>query len=98
MNINKLGEVFTKDITKSNDNKAQNNNLDFADALKKELNESNEIQKNAQAAEVDIATGNVKNLAQATIAIEKAELNMKMMLEVRNKAINAYKELLKTQM
>ena len=99
MNINKLGEVFTKDINKSNNNtNTDNSSLNFADALKKELNETNEIQKNAQAAEVDIATGNVKNLAQATIAIEKAELNMKMMLEVRNKAINAYKELLKTQM
>jgi flagellar hook-basal body complex protein FliE len=36
-------------------------------------------------------------LHQAAISIGKAETNMKMMLEVRNKAISAYKELLKTQ-
>ena len=51
----------------------------------------------ADKAEADIATGNVKDLARASITIQKAEMQMKMVLEVRNKAINAYKELLKTQ-
>ena len=46
----------------------------------------------------DIATGTVKNLSQAAIAIDKAEISMKLMLEVRNKALNAYKELSRTQM
>ncbi|HOI83984.1 MAG TPA: flagellar hook-basal body complex protein FliE, partial [Campylobacterales bacterium] len=39
-----------------------------------------------------------KDLHQAAIAIGKAELSMKMMLEVRNKAISAYKEISRTQM
>jgi flagellar hook-basal body complex protein FliE len=53
--------------------------------------------QNSQKAQVDIATGSVKDLAKANIAIEKADLQMQMMLEVRNKAINAYKELSKIQ-
>ena len=55
------------------------------------------MMKQAEDVEVKIATGEVKDLAKATITIQKAEMQMKMMLEVRNKAINAYKELLKTQ-
>jgi flagellar hook-basal body complex protein FliE len=51
----------------------------------------------AEKAEADIASGQVEDLAKASITIQKAEMKMKMMLEVRNKAINAYKELLKTQ-
>ena len=45
----------------------------------------------------DIATGEVKDLHQAAIAINKADMSMKFMLEVRNKAINAYKEITRTQ-
>ena len=45
----------------------------------------------------DMATGQIKDLHQAAIAIGKAENSMKLMLEVRNKAISAYKELIKTQ-
>ena len=46
----------------------------------------------------DMATGQIKDIHQAAIAIGKAENSMKLMLEVRNKAISAYKELIKTQM
>ena len=45
----------------------------------------------------DIATGQVKDLHQAALAISKAETSMKLMLEIRNKALNAYKELGRTQ-
>jgi flagellar hook-basal body complex protein FliE len=69
----------------------------FGDLLKETLGEMNTIQKEGQEAMSDIATGQVKDLHQAAMAINKAELNMKMMLEVRNKALNAYKEILRTQ-
>jgi len=82
----------------SNINKQNSkNNGNFAEILKKELDETNNALQKAEKIEADIATGKVKDLATATITIQKAEMQMKMMLEVRNKAINAYKELLKTQ-
>ena len=51
----------------------------------------------ADKALADMATGQVKDLHQAAITISKAETSMKLMLEVRNKAISAYKEILRTQ-
>ncbi|OHE06697.1 MAG: flagellar hook-basal body complex protein FliE, partial [Sulfurimonas sp. RIFCSPLOWO2_12_FULL_34_6] len=45
----------------------------------------------------DMATGQVKDLHQAALAIGKAETSMKLMLEIRNKALSAYKELGRTQ-
>jgi len=39
----------------------------------------------------------VKDLHQAAIAIGRAETSMKLMLEIRNKALSAYKELKQTQ-
>jgi len=78
-------------------NSKPNTNDGFADILKKEIENTNETLTKAEKLEADIATGQVKDLAKATITIQKAEMQMKMMLEVRNKAISAYKELLKTQ-
>ncbi len=96
---NNIGEIFTKDLL-NNKNKINNNNnnVDFADMLKKELDNTNQVMQQGQEANIEIATGTVKDLAKANIAIEKADLKMQMMLEVRNKAINAYKELSKIQM
>ena len=71
---------------------------DFFTILSASLNEVNKIQKKGENALGAIASGQVKDLHQAAIAIDKAELNMKVMLEVRNKALNAYKEILRTQL
>ncbi len=80
----------------SNDISKQGNG--FSSILDKTIDEVNNLQKNGDRAMSDIATGSVKNLSQAAIAIDKAEISMKLMLEVRNKALNAYKELSRTQM
>jgi len=69
---------------------------DFFTILKESLNEVNDMQVKGDQALSDIATGQVKDLHSAAIAIDKAEISMKVMLEVRNKALNAYKEILKT--
>lgn len=69
----------------------------FQDLLKGSIKELNEEQKSAEKALADMATGQIKDLHQAAIAIGKAETSMKVMLEVRNKAISAYKEILRTQ-
>ncbi|RAX56968.1 flagellar hook-basal body complex protein FliE [Helicobacter monodelphidis] len=69
----------------------------FASVLKQAVDEVNTKQQQSEQALADVATGQVKDLHQAAIAIGKAENSMKLMLEVRNKAISAYKEILRTQ-
>lgn len=70
----------------------------FAKQLKSALNEVNEIQETSEKAVADMATGQVKDLHQAALAIGKAETSMQLMLEIRNKALSAYKELGRTQL
>jgi flagellar hook-basal body complex protein FliE len=94
---NNISGISTQDLLKTN-NSTNNSNVDFAKMLQNELENTNETLKAGQEANIEIATGTVKDLAKANIAIEKADLKMQMMLEVRNKAINAYKELSKIQM
>lgn len=94
-NLNNLNKLNT--LNKSDKAGNATSDLDFGKMLKDSINEANSIQKTSENALSDLATGQVKDLHQAAISIGKAETNMKMMLEVRNKAITAYKEILKTQ-
>ncbi|MCR4941730.1 MAG: flagellar hook-basal body complex protein FliE [Campylobacter sp.] len=77
--------------------KSKQSNLDFGSILNDSLKELNKVQEDADKAVADLATGEVKDLHQAALAIGKAETSMKLMLEIRNKAISAYKEIARTQ-
>ncbi|ARU49301.1 flagellar hook-basal body complex protein FliE [Sulfurospirillum diekertiae] len=78
-------------------NKADSTSGDFSKILQDSIEEINDSQVKGDKAMADIATGEVKDLHQAALAINKAEMSMKMMLEIRNKALSAYKEIARTQ-
>jgi len=100
--INNINSLSTADLLKNKNSTstttAQNGGANFAEQLKGAMNEVNDLQVKGEKAMSDIATGQVKDLHQAAIAIDKAEISMKLMLEVRNKALNAYKEITRTQL
>ena len=105
MEINKYGVDLEKLNSKLQDvpNLAPNHDLNppaktFGSMLKEAVDEVNAYQKVSDQTMADMATGQIKDIHQAAIAIGKAENSMKLMLEVHNKAISAYKELIKTQM
>ena len=96
--INGLSGTSTAELLKQKNKVEQSGGEAFANHLKSALNEVNEIQEKSEIAVADMATGQVKDLHQAALAIGKAETSMKLMLEIRNKALNAYKELGRTQL
>ena len=71
---------------------------DFSKHLTSAIDEVNSMQQDSEKAIADLATGQVTDLHQAALAIGKAETSMKLMLEIRNKALNAYKEIGRTQL
>lgn len=97
MNEIKKLDLLQPQTGKNSSAKSQNS-VDFSQILDKSLKELNEVQVNADKALADLATGEVKDLHQAALAINKAETSMKLMLEIRNKALSAYKEISRTQL
>ena len=79
-----------------NDTAVQGNGS-FEDALKNAMKEVNQTQVDGYKAMEGIATGDVKNIQEAVQKIEEAELSLKLALEVKNKALNAYKEVMRMQ-
>ena len=97
-NITGLTGTSTADLLKQKTKTELGGSEAFAEHLKSALNEVNELNIKSESAVADLASGQVKDLHQAAMAIGKAEVNMKLMLEIRNKALNAYKELGRTQL
>jgi flagellar hook-basal body complex protein FliE len=95
--INNIGLAETTNGASLSKNDKTNSDVNFADFLKNTIDEANKIQTQGERALSDLATGQVKDLHQAALSINKAETSMKLMLEVRNKALSAYKELSRTQ-
>jgi len=81
--------------TQVNDSKAQNSS--FSDLLLKSLNEVNKLQQTADDMIKEIATGKIDNIQDAVMAIEKADISMRLLVEVKNKAIQAYNQIMNMQ-
>ena len=98
-NVSGISGTSTAELLKQKEKLSSSGSGDaFSQHLKSALNEVNELQVESENAIGDLATGQVKDLHQAALAIGKAETSMKLMLEIRNKALNAYKELGRTQL
>ena len=96
--IENISGISSAELLKQKSKVEGANGEDFAKTLKSAINEVNELQEKGDKAVGDMATGQVKDLHQAALAIGKAETSMKLMLEIRNKALSAYKELVRTQL
>ena len=68
----------------------------FLESLEKAVNEVNEAQKTADAKTIGLQTGNA-SLHETLIAVEKADISFRLLMQVRNKVLEAYKEVLRTQ-
>jgi flagellar hook-basal body complex protein FliE len=64
----------------------------FNDLLKQQLADVNALQQDAKRAVEDLAAGRRTDLESVIIATEKADVAFKMLLQVRNKVMDAYEE------
>ena len=64
----------------------------FKDLLKQQLSEVNELQRDATEAVEDLAAGRRDDLESVIVATEKADVAFRMLLQVRNKVMDAYEE------
>ncbi len=69
----------------------------FADTLKEAVGNVNELQKASDVGMQNLATGRTDNVADVMIAAEKADIALRVMVQVRNKVIDAYQEIMKMQ-
>ncbi len=70
---------------------------DFVELLKGAIDNVNRIQHEADLLENAVARGENMNIHQAIIAGEKAGLSFQLLMQVRNKLLDAYQEVSRMQ-
>jgi flagellar hook-basal body complex protein FliE len=69
----------------------------FGDMLKQSIEKTNEAQVQADHSIKELTAGRTKNIHETMLDIEKADTSLKLMMQVRNKVLDAYKEIMRMQ-
>ncbi|MFQ5355105.1 MAG: flagellar hook-basal body complex protein FliE [Mariprofundaceae bacterium] len=94
MNIHSAGGITPQLPSQQSAPQRQGN---FAALMKHYVAEVNQESKAASAAGADLALGKSENVSETLLAIQKAQLSFQLMLGVRNKLVDAYREVMRMQ-
>lgn len=70
---------------------------DFKDVIGTFIKDVDNMQKVSEQAIKDYATGEITDIHEVMIAAEEANLSFQLMMEVRNKLIESYREIMRMQ-
>ena len=101
LNIDKLNELNTGSITGTlgtKDKKAEGTVFDaFLNSAISNLNTTNAYLSNAENEEIKFALGETENTHDLTIALQKASTALQYTVAIRDKLLEAYKEIMNMQ-
>ncbi|MBI4620062.1 MAG: flagellar hook-basal body complex protein FliE [Desulfobacterales bacterium] len=86
----KTGQEFSKVTANSKDS-----GKGFDEVMQDAIGKISQIQNDADNAVKELASGG--DVAQAIITMEKAEMSFQLMVEIRNKLLSAYEEIMRMQ-
>lgn len=69
----------------------------FSDYLKDALKETNQLQLDSDRWNAALAAGQVDDVSQVVIAAQKADIALQLTLQLRNRAVSAYQEIMRMQ-
>jgi flagellar hook-basal body complex protein FliE len=69
----------------------------FSQILEDSLDKVNLYQSQADTAIKELVAGRTKNIHETMLTIERADTSLKMMMQVRNKILDAYREIMRMQ-
>lgn len=91
--INSLNQVQQPDKV----NKTTSKGIDFSNLLEEAIDKLDQSQKASQSANLSLLTGNVDNIHSIIIEAEKAEIALSLALQIRNKIIESYNDIMRIQ-
>ena len=69
----------------------------FSDILKESVDKVNLYQTQADTAIKELVAGRSKNIHETMLTVERADTSLKLMMQVRNKILDAYREVMRMQ-
>jgi flagellar hook-basal body complex protein FliE len=74
-----------------------NKEVTFAGILENSLEKVNQAQSQADTAIKELIAGRSKNIHETLLTIERADASLKLAMQVRNKILDAYREVMRMQ-
>jgi flagellar hook-basal body complex protein FliE len=100
----KIGQTLTvlpglglEDNKKQIDRTLRETNASFGETLRRAIEDVNSLQQQAGQAVERLTGGEEVDLHEVMIAVEKAKTSFDLLMEIRNKTIDAYRELMRMQ-
>jgi flagellar hook-basal body complex protein FliE len=96
--LNPLAPINFESTLPKDGGGGQPTGADFSKFLQDALSQVNDLQNQADKSSLQLATGQVQDLSSVMIALEKANLSLSMTVSVRDKAIDAYNQIMRMQL
>jgi flagellar hook-basal body complex protein FliE len=93
--LDQLRDLKTKNQFESAGQGEDKSKTSFMDHLKSAVEEVNQSQVHADKKATDLANGKDTNIHETMLAATQAELSFNLMVQVRNKALEAYQEIMR---
>jgi flagellar hook-basal body complex protein FliE len=95
-NIDPVGNAAPVNFPKEVEEQASSQG-DFTGFLTDALMETQKAQLEADRAMEKLATGEAKSIHEVMVAMEEADISMRMVVQMRNKIVDAYQEIMRMQ-
>ncbi len=69
----------------------------FGNIIKNTIAQTVSAEQQGEKAIEELASGQARNLHEVMISVEKADISLKMLVQFRNKALQAYEEVMRLQ-
>ena len=89
--------IIKEATNKVNNPSHQSPGADFGELLNDAISKVNELQKNSDELSEELAVGEADNLHDVVIAAEKADIALSLTIQVRDKIVEAYDEMMRMQ-
>ena len=75
----------------------ESSEISFGDIIQQSIAEVNQLQQEANDAVQNLNTGKNRDIHGTLIALEKADISFQLLMQVRNKIVAAYQEIMRMQ-
>ena len=93
--ITRVGKQGLDQLGKQVLDQTKESDESFGETLEKFINEVNGLQNQASMSIEKLATGEITDVHEVMIAVEEANTALEFMLEIRNKIVEAYQEVMR---
>lgn len=97
--IPRVGQItgqFPSELSRLNETKKTEGPA-FKDTLKNLIGDVDNMQKTAEESTRRMLTGEIEDVHQVMVAMEEAQTSFQLMMEIRNKIVEAYREVMRMQ-